>query len=241
MNIAASATVILAFASLVNAAEYRGEARKFIVDDVFTCPSTDLTFHVPDLKTDLLQVRYREVTPGITWHLSFTEELGHMASVTYTKIRAEYPKTDESLLNVAAHLKGNIMREGGYLEWAGFLSQNEGRALQCVIRYPNAGQTVSVRNKWLDARQSVQNDVYALRHYIVRDGWYLEFNVYFPQFLPKGSYDEDKLVDRWSLSLQSFVSGSGLVGNKDSYPDQVKKFTRPKTYFRFVYADPSSG
>ena len=72
------------------AVDYEGEGSEHIQDDVFTCPDTNLTFRAPDLKTDNLRIVYQEITPDITWRLSFVEELGHMGSVTFTKIRDEY-------------------------------------------------------------------------------------------------------------------------------------------------------
>jgi hypothetical protein len=240
MRRAIFATIMLAAVTAL-AAEYEGEARKFIKKDIFTCPSTGVSFKAPDLNTKKLQVAYQEATPGITWQLMFAEELGHVAAVTYTKVRKEYPKTDEVLERVASTMKMEAMREGGYLEWAGFLSEAKGKVLQCVIRYPRQGQTVSIRNKWLDSMESLRTDVYEMRHYVVRGDYLIECKLYVPQILPKGSFDEDKLIDTWIPKLQQFVEGCSLIGEKDNYSTQVKEFTRPKSYFRFEFKDPSQG
>ena len=223
------------------AIEYVGETRKFIQDNVFICPSTQIEFSIPDLNTGTLQVHYEEMNPGITWQLMFVEELGHMAGITYTKIRLEYPKTDAVLERTAANIKGNVLREGGYLEWCGFLTEKEGKVFQCIIRYPNAGQTVSIRNNWLDTMESVRLDVFEIRQYLIRDGYFLEFKLYFPQFGPMGLFDEEKRIDDWNALLKEFVEGCSLISDKDSYNGQIDRFERPDTYFRFVYKDPSQG
>lgn len=228
-------------ASIASATEYEGEAKKYIAADVFKCPGTEQTFRVPKLDGKKISVRYREAAPGITWELMFAAEYGQMASVTYTKIRAEYPKTDAILHRTAANIKGNLLQEGGYVEWCDFLSDKPGQVLQCVIRYPNAGQSVSVRNKWLNSMETMRTDVYAIRHYLVREGYFLEFNVIFPQMLPKGSFDEDEYLDSWAVNLHDFVKGAKLVSQSDGYAAQVKNFTRPKSYFRFVFVDPARG
>ncbi|MDX9978911.1 MAG: hypothetical protein RBU25_02575 [Lentisphaeria bacterium] len=225
----------------VFAAELEGEARKFVQDGVFSCPSTGIKFQISDLNAKQLQIQYQEATPGITWQLMFAEELGHVAVVTYTKIRAEYPKTDQVLERTASNMKIEAMRDGGYLEWCGFLSNDEGKILQCIVRYPRAGQTVSVRNKWLGSMESIRLDVYELRHYIVREGFMLEFKLFMPQLLPQGSFNEDKLVDSWADALARFVCGCSLIGKEDNYRQQIKAFTRPDSYFRFVFSDPSQG
>lgn len=233
------ALLICLFTTSLFATEYTGEARKFIEKNVFTCPSTGVNFKSPDLGTSTLQVQYEEVTPGITWQLVFAEELGHACVVKYTKIRNEYPKNDEVIERTAASIKGNVIREGGYVEWCGFLSDIKGKVLQCIIRYPDAGQTVSIRNKWLKSMESVRMDVYEIRHYLVRDGYFVEYKYYIPQMLPSGSYDEDKYIERWMKSFQGFVEGSSFVKPKDNYGKQLNDFKRPKTYFRFIFKDPS--
>jgi len=231
--------VLMLISVSATAAEYKGEARKFIEKDVFTCPSTGITFNSPDLNAKKLQVAYQEIAPGISWQLMFSEELGYAAAVTYTKIRKEYPKTDKVLERAASNMKMEAMRDGGYLEWAGFLSEAKGKVLQCVIRYPRAGQTVSIRNKWLDSMESIGTDIYEVRHYLIRGGYIVEFKLYVPQLLPKGTFDEDKLMDTWSPKLQKFAEGCSLVTKQDNYSTQVKEFKRPKSYFRFEFKDPS--
>lgn len=225
----------------VHADDYKGDGAKYITDDVFKCPTTGLSFSAPNLNTDKLEVKFRETTPGITWDLMFAEELGHMATVTYTKIRSEYPKTDEVVQRTAANIKLEMLREGGCLEWCDFLSNEEGRVFQCVIRYPGRGHPAEVRNKWTNRMEEVRLDVYILRQYIVRDGWFLEYNLYVPQHLPTGTFDEDQLIDQWSSALHDFVVKSSLVGPNDSYTAQLKAFKRPQTYFRFVFPDPARG
>lgn len=225
--------------SKVHATDYLGEAAKHIKNDIFTCPVTGLSFAVPNLNAGVLEVNFREANPGITFDLVFAEELGHLATVTWTKIRSEYPKTDEILQRTAANIKLEVVKERGFLEWCGFLSGDEGRVFQCVIRYPARGKEVQVRNKWLNGLEPGRLDVYILRHYLVRDGWLLEYNLYVPQQLPAGSFDEDKLIDQWSGALHEFVSKSSLVGPDDVYAAQLKAFRRPSTYFRFVFPDPA--
>lgn len=219
--------------------EFNGDAAKHITQTRFKCPITELTFEVPKLNAKTLQVRHRESVPGITWDLMFAEELGHMSTVTYTKIRKEYPKSDAVIQRTASRIKLEVLRQGGYLEWCGFLSENEGRVFQCVIRFPGGGQAALVRNKWLDRMDNVRLDVYVLRHYLVRDGWFVEFNQYVPQLLHDGTFDEDEYIDKWQKTLHDFVSGSSLVGSKGRYKQQIKDFKRPETYFRFEFADPS--
>lgn len=233
------ALLICLFTTSLFATEYKGEVSKFIEKDVFTCPSTGVKFKSPDLGTNTLQVQYQEVTPGITWQLVFAEELGHVCVVKYSKIRNEYPKTDKVLERIAAKIKGYVLQVGGYVEWCGFLSDAKGKALQCIIRYPDAGQTVSVRNKWLKSMESVSMDVYEIRHYLVRDGFLIEYKYYIPQMLPDGSYDEDKFIESWMKSFKGFVEGSSFVKSTDNYGKQLKDFVKPKSYFRFVFKDPS--
>lgn len=230
---------VVVCATHLQADEVQGDAAKYITDGVFKCPVNGLTFSVPKLNSDKLQVRYRELSPGITWDLAFAEELGHMVTVTYTKIRPEYPKTDEVIQRSAANIKLEMLKEGGCLEWCDFLSNEKGRVFQCVIRYPGRGQPMELRNKWLDRMEQVQLDVYLFRQYIVRDGWFVEYNIFIPQLLPTGTYDEDKLIDQWAKVLQEFVVKSSLVGPDDTYSAQMKAFKRPKTYFRFVFEDPA--
>lgn len=232
---------IILCGSLVNAADYEGNAAEHIADGVFTCPTTGLTFKAPTLNADQLRVQHRETTPGITWDLMFVEELGHVATVTYTRIRDEYPKSDEVIQRTASKIKQESLQQGGYLEWCGFLSNEEGRVLQCVIRMPGRGHPAQVRNTWLDRLEQVQLDIYCIRQYIVRDGWFLEFNIYIPQMLPTGSFDEDKLLDQWFPSLNDLVSGSSLVGKEGRYSAQIQAFKRPKSYFRYIFTDPARG
>ena len=236
------ACVVALFSSnLVVAADYQGDAAKHISDGVFKCPTTGLTFKAPTLNAEQLHVQHRETTPGITWNLVFLEELGHVTTVTYTKIRDEYPKTDEVIQRTASNMKLETLKQGGYLEWCGFLSKEEGRVFQCVIRMAGRGQPAQVRNKWLDRLEQVRLDIYCIRQYIVRDGWFVESNIYIPQLLPTGSFDEDKLLDKWFPALNELVAGSSLVGKKGRYAAQIKAFKRPKSYFQFVIADPARG
>ena len=118
---------ILLCGNLGIAAEYQGDAAKHISDGIFKCPTTGLTFKAPTLNATQLRVQHRETTPGITWDLVFLEELGHVAAVTYTKIRDEYPKTDEVIQRTASNMKVESLKQGGYLEWCGFLSKEEDR------------------------------------------------------------------------------------------------------------------
>ena len=169
----------------------------------------------------------------------FAEKQGHLATVTYTKIRKEYPKNDVLLQRTASNIKAIVLKEGGYVEWCGFLSEKKGKPFQCIVRYPMVGPTLYANNKWLGKSELVRNDVYELRHYLIRDGYLLEFGIFVPQFLPKETLDEDKYIDQWMPTLTKFVQGSSLVDEKDSYQDQVKSFKRPESYFRFVYDDPA--
>lgn len=141
----------------------------------------------------------------------------------------------------ASNIKALAMQEGGYLEWCGFSSKSKGRFFQCVIRHPYKGQTVSIRNKWLKSMESVRMDVYELRRYMVRDGFFIEFKFYIPQFLAKGMYDEDAYVNRWTKSLNSFMLGSSFIKKGDSLYEEIKNIELPQSYFRFVYPDPSKG
>ncbi len=223
------------------AVEYEGDGKKFITDDVFTCPNSGLTFHAPDLKSPTLQVSYQEDAPGISWQLRFAEKKGQQLTVTYTKIREGYPKTDAILSRTAAHIKENLLQDGGYVEWCGFLSEKEGRVFQCIVRFPSRGKSSSVKNKWLNTMEATRNDVYMIRQYLVRDGYYLEYNLYVAQTRPTGTYDEEKLMDEWAPKLHQFVAESSLVAKDERYKEQMKEFARPKAYFRFVFDDPSRG
>ena len=230
---------LLLMTQVIFGIEYEGEVRKFIVNDEFTCPSTGLKFKTPDLNSQKLQVAYRETTPGISWQLMYASQMGHTAAITFTKIRPEYPKNDEVLERTASNMKMEAMREGGYLEWCGFLSQEKGKVLQAVVRYPRAGQTVSIRNKWLNSMESVPTDIYNIRHYLIRDGYFSEFRVYIPQLAPSSIVSEDKYIDPWFKNLHSFVTGSNLIKDNDNYISQTQEFKKPKSYFRFVFQDPS--
>lgn len=223
------------------AMEYEGEARKFIENDVFTCPSTGVKIKTPDLGSSKLKIHYKETNPGISWQLYYVEEMGHVATVKYTKIRKEYPKTDDFLMRTASNIKGNTIQEGGYVEWCAFLSKEEGKVFECIIRYPGVGQTVSIRNDWLGAMESVQMDVYGLRRYLVRDGFFVEFEYYIPQFLPTGSYNEDKYLNPWLPKLTDLMVNSSFVQKKEELRKQIENAERPDTFFRFVFKDPSHG
>ena len=83
---------------------------------------------------------------------------------------------------------------------------------------------MTVHNKWLEMSEPVRLDIYEIRHYLVRDGYFLEFSLYIPQFLPDGTFDEEELIDDWTGSLHSFVKSSGLVNDEENYKQQVGAF-----------------
>lgn len=230
------------FTQIAFAVDYEGDGKKYMEGDVFTCPSSGLTFHAPDLKSPSLLVIHHEDAPGISWQLWFADKTKSLQlSVTYTKIREGYPKTDAILSRTAAHIKENVLRDGGYVEWCGFLSEDDGKVFQCIIRLPGRGKPSTVKNKWLNTKETANNDVYVIRQYLVRDGYYLEYNLYIPQTRPAGTYDEEKLLDDGAPILHQFVEKSGLVATDERYKTQMKAFTRPKAYIRFVFEDPSRG
>ncbi|MCH2174343.1 MAG: hypothetical protein MK193_01300 [Lentisphaeria bacterium] len=219
--------------------EYEGDARKFILNNEFNCPSTQLKFKSPDLNTTKLRVGFQEVTPGITWQLIFLEETGYSAVVTYTKIRAEYPKNDLLLERIASQMKMECLRVRGYLEWCDFLSDQDGKVLQAIVRYPYAGNIVSIRNNWLNSMESIKTDIFEIKHYLIRDGYLLEFKVYIPQFAPPPMIDEDESIKPWLDNLKEFTLGCSLLKKGDPYATQVDEFKSPDTYFQFIFKDPS--
>ncbi len=198
------------------------------------------TVKIPTDITKENGIRDRSDGQGISCQAVFLRSNQQITGIFTTKIRKEFPKTDEVLYRNAARYRQSIRTEdGSVMEYLEMVDLPGRKMLMSVVRHIEQGNAIVLKDDWAGTKLAVRGDVLEVRIYLIQNGYLVEFkNMTMPRLaLHMSEPSENEIAIQAMADLRGFVMGSNALTADQKEKLGGMDLIRP--YVRGIFKDPS--